>query len=150
MALAPLLQRLARGEAEMARRKGLRLAVRVVPQDLAVDSDPVLLERIVSNLLGNALRYTEQGGVLVLRTQPGRGSCFTLQLPNVAVAQVAQLAQVAQIAQITQPALAAAAPLAAAAAPPHPAHSAAPDPLQGRRVLVIDDDAAVREATGGQ
>ena len=28
-------------------------------------SDPVLLEQMVRNLVGNALRYTQQGGVLV-------------------------------------------------------------------------------------
>jgi signal transduction histidine kinase/CheY-like chemotaxis protein len=202
IALAPLLQRLARGHAEVARRKGLRLALRVVPQDLAVDSDAVLLERIVSNLLGNALRYTARGGVLIaarqrsahagpaqvelriidsgrgisdedlphvfrefhrgqahsssndpglglglaivrrltdllqhklmLRTQPGRGSCFSLQLP---------------LARAVPASASTAAP---GLAPPPPADAETPDPLQGRRVLVIDDDAAVREAMRGQ
>jgi signal transduction histidine kinase/ActR/RegA family two-component response regulator len=32
---------------------------------LAVHSDPVLLERILINLVANALRYTERGGILV-------------------------------------------------------------------------------------
>jgi signal transduction histidine kinase len=65
LTLSPLVHRLARGQAEVARRKGLRLAVRVVPEDLVVDSDPVLLERILGNLVGNALRYTSRGGVLI-------------------------------------------------------------------------------------
>jgi Signal transduction histidine kinase len=41
------------------------LSFRVLGPDLQVDSDPALLERIVRNLLANAVRYTRQGGVLV-------------------------------------------------------------------------------------
>ncbi|MCW2236971.1 ATP-binding protein [Azospirillum canadense] len=47
----------------LAEDKGLRL--RVVPTRLIVRSDPFLLERILRNLLANAVRYTEQGGVLM-------------------------------------------------------------------------------------
>jgi signal transduction histidine kinase/CheY-like chemotaxis protein len=43
--------------------KGLRLRVR--PTRLWCLSDPVLLHRILLNLLGNALRYTRTGGVLL-------------------------------------------------------------------------------------
>ena len=35
------------------------------PTPLAVRSDPVLLEQILRNLVNNAVRYTESGGVLV-------------------------------------------------------------------------------------
>jgi len=49
-------------EAEAA-EKGLRLSVR--PCSAHLYSDPVLLERILRNLLSNALRYTERGGVLL-------------------------------------------------------------------------------------
>lgn len=48
---------------QLAEAKGLRL--RVVPSRLFVHSDPVLIERILRNLLANALRYTERGGILV-------------------------------------------------------------------------------------
>ena len=47
----------------LAADKGLRL--RVVPTRLVVRSDPFLLERILRNLLANAVRYTETGGVLL-------------------------------------------------------------------------------------
>lgn len=44
-------------------RKGLPL--RIVATTLVVKSDPVLLERILLNLVSNALRYTERGGMLL-------------------------------------------------------------------------------------
>lgn len=49
--------------AEAARARGLHLRVR--PHAAWVTTDPVLLERILDNLVANALRYTRTGGVLV-------------------------------------------------------------------------------------
>ncbi len=46
-----------------AQAKGL--GFKVVPSRLWVESDPVVLARIVSNLVANAVRYTERGRVLV-------------------------------------------------------------------------------------
>ena len=43
--------------------KGLRL--RCAPSRLTVNTDPVLFKRIISNLIANAIRYTESGGVVV-------------------------------------------------------------------------------------
>ncbi len=61
--LSPLLDQLEAEFAGQAEAKGLRL--RAVPTDAVVRSDPALLERIVRNLIANAIRYTEEGGVLV-------------------------------------------------------------------------------------
>ena len=52
-----------------AGHKGLRLRVR--HQQATVDSDAALLEQIVGNLVGNAVRYTEQGGVLISARRVG-------------------------------------------------------------------------------
>ena len=41
------------------------LALRIVPCTAWVRTDPILLERVLLNLVSNAVRYTHQGGVLV-------------------------------------------------------------------------------------
>jgi signal transduction histidine kinase/CheY-like chemotaxis protein len=61
--VASVLERLRVQYEHQARDKGVDL--RIVPSKAAVESDRVLLERILSNFLGNALRYTEVGRVLV-------------------------------------------------------------------------------------
>ena len=61
--LGPLLERLAEEAEPIAQASGLRLRVR--PTHLWLRSDPLLLHSILQNLIGNALRYTQQGGVLV-------------------------------------------------------------------------------------
>ncbi|MBV8247105.1 MAG: HAMP domain-containing histidine kinase, partial [Comamonas sp.] len=60
-------------ESSHAQLKGLQLRMR--PTRHTVLSDPVLLEQILRNLVNNAIRYTERGGVLVAvraRPSPGR------------------------------------------------------------------------------
>ena len=64
-----LLQRVAAELEPQALAKGLRLRVR--DGGLAVQSDPALLHTILSNLAGNALRYTERGGVLLAARRRG-------------------------------------------------------------------------------
>jgi signal transduction histidine kinase/CheY-like chemotaxis protein len=173
--------------AEDARARGLDLHVR--PHAAWVHSDPVLLERILGNLVANALRYTRRGGVLVgcrrrsgaqvrvevwdtgigiapekhrdifaefyqvapagtlrgeglglglsivsrlaqllghpvgVASRPGRGSCFSVALPE-------------------------AAPQPQAALPPA-AEAWPDDPLRGARVLVVDNDEDILESTAG-
>lgn len=62
-ALMPLLANLYDQIEPEATAKGLD--VRVVPTGARVVSDPVLLERLLRNLLVNAIRYTDHGGVVV-------------------------------------------------------------------------------------
>jgi CheY-like chemotaxis protein len=163
----------------------------VRPHAAWVRSDPVLLERILGNLVANALRYTRQGGVLVgcrrrsggsrqsrievwdtgigiapdkhrdifaefyqvapsgtlrgeglglglsivarlgqllghpvgVASRPGRGSCFSVVLPEVAP-------------QPHNP-------------PPASAEPWPDDPLQGFVVLVVDNDEAILDSTAG-
>lgn len=57
--------------APTASEKGLRL--RVQRTDAMLFSDPALLFRILSNLVSNAIRYTQQGGVVVgIRRRNGK------------------------------------------------------------------------------
>lgn len=62
-AIQPLLSRLRTTFSEIAREKGLRFTL--VGSRSWVASDPVLLERLLINLVSNAVRYTERGGVVV-------------------------------------------------------------------------------------
>ena len=61
--VGPIFERLARQYRPMAAEKGLELHVH--GSKVAVYSDPVLLERILSNLIANAIRYTEHGRIVV-------------------------------------------------------------------------------------
>ncbi|MCB5411272.1 hybrid sensor histidine kinase/response regulator [Pseudogemmobacter faecipullorum] len=61
--LSLLLAQLTDEFVPFAAEKGLRLTI--LPCALAVESDPAYLRRILQNLIGNALRYTSQGRVLV-------------------------------------------------------------------------------------
>ena len=61
--IARLLKRIESTFTEAAREKGL--SFKLVPSSAWVRSDLILLERIVLNLVSNAVRYTASGGVLV-------------------------------------------------------------------------------------
>jgi len=61
--IARLLQKIETTLNQAARDKGLRL--RVVRSDAWVRSDALLLERILLNLVSNAVRYTLHGGIIV-------------------------------------------------------------------------------------
>lgn len=168
-------------EADAARRKGLRLRVR--PTDLTAWADPVLLEQIVRNLVSNAVRYTDAGGVLVaarrggdgrLRLQvwdTGRGIAAAqqatvfeefVQLDNpqrersqglglgLAIVQRSAALLGARLALRSVPGRGSCFSLdlatAAGPAPPQPEAPAAERWLAGQRLVLVEDDAAVRDA----
>jgi signal transduction histidine kinase len=63
VSIARLFQRIETTFADAAREKGLRL--RIVASGAWVRSDAILLERILLNLVSNAVRYTSNGSVVI-------------------------------------------------------------------------------------
>jgi len=61
--LRPLLIEIADTLQPLAREKGL--GIRIGPGDAVVETDPGLLRSIVQNLLSNAIRYTQMGGIVI-------------------------------------------------------------------------------------
>lgn len=72
VALAEPLAAIAASFRPFAERKGLRLVVR--GPNLIAATDPLLLQRVLQNLVSNAIRYTRRGGVLVA-VRRRRGQC---------------------------------------------------------------------------
>ncbi len=71
-----MLQRLAQEFAITASDKGLTL--RSVSSSMVVYSDPLMLERILRNLISNAVRYTDEGSILI--GVRGRGKYLQIQV----------------------------------------------------------------------
>ncbi|MDO9438739.1 response regulator [Hydrogenophaga sp.] len=74
--LEPMLGQLQHAYSGVATKRQLRFAV--CPTSAVAYSDPALLQRILSNLISNALRYTETGGVVVTCRQ--RGDALRLEV----------------------------------------------------------------------
>ena len=71
LALLPLMRRAAATYGAAAAAKGI--GIRVVKSAAKGWTDPVLMERVLANLLSNAVRYTAKGGILIgCRRRQGR------------------------------------------------------------------------------
>jgi signal transduction histidine kinase len=88
--LAGLLQDLEAQYAPFARERSLRLRVRGATGQ--VRSDPVLLQRLVGNLLSNALRNTHRGGVLMAVRRRRGVPCIEIWDTGVGIAKEHQQA----------------------------------------------------------
>lgn len=181
-----LLTRVETTFAEAAREKGLRL--RVVTSRAWIRSDFILLERILFNLVSNALRYTPGGGVVVGCRRRGGGLRIDVcdsgpgipreqerrifgefvQLPvarrdrrgglGLGLSIVERLARLlghpiavdSRLGRGSRFSITVPRGTAREAAPEAPAMVAGlADPVHGKRVLVIDDDALVLEGMSG-
>lgn len=72
----------------LAQAKGLEFRVHVTPG--TVLSDPILLRRIVGNLVSNAVKYTQRGGVLVASRATAAGWRIEIWDTGVGIAPVHQ------------------------------------------------------------
>jgi PAS domain S-box-containing protein len=74
--IGDLLDRVIANAQHQAQEKGLRLSS--VPSDLMVHSDPRLLERVVSNFVTNAIRYTDKGLIGIYCEAIGDKVCISV------------------------------------------------------------------------
>ena len=72
----------------LAQAKGLQFRIHVVPG--TVVSDPILLRRIVGNLVSNAVKYTQRGGVLIASRASPTGRRIEIWDTGVGIAPVHQ------------------------------------------------------------
>lgn len=64
--LREIVERTAEQLAEQAQRKGLNLLVDYPPSvPSAVNGDPIRIRQIITNLLGNAIKFTQEGEVIL-------------------------------------------------------------------------------------
>jgi signal transduction histidine kinase len=101
LALAPLFGRLAAEYGETAREKGLRLRVR--PTALWIDSDPQMCERILANLLSNAIRYTRRGTVLLAARRRGSAVRIEVRDSGVGIPEASQALVFSEFVQLANP-----------------------------------------------
>lgn len=88
VALDKLLHDLELQYRPLAEAKGLRFMVHAVRGE--VMSDPILLQRIVGNLISNAVKYTQRGGILVASRNTPRGRRIEIWDTGVGIAPVHQ------------------------------------------------------------
>ncbi len=69
VALGDLFEQIAANIEPIARKKGLNLKWR--PTDATVLSDPLMLRRVLQNLVANATNYTSSGGLLIAARRRG-------------------------------------------------------------------------------
>lgn len=101
-AVQPLLERLAGMYEAAARKKGLQL--RVHPTPAWAVSDPALLERVLANLLTNAIRYTDSGGVLLGARRNAQGLRLFVADTGIGIPVDAQEAIFEEFVQLDNPA----------------------------------------------
>lgn len=99
IALQPVFERIASAFRRAAKDRGIMLRFRRTP--LWVDSDPILLERMISNLVSNALRYTSAGGrILVVARRRGEQLQIEVRDSGIGIAKEHQAAIFAEFFQV--------------------------------------------------
>lgn len=99
--LQPLLNKLEVEQAVQANAKGL--VYRARETQAQVFSDPALVELILRNLVSNAIRYTEQGGILVGCRQRANGLSIEVWDTGVGIAPAHQKEVFREFHQLANP-----------------------------------------------
>jgi signal transduction histidine kinase len=86
--VAKLLRDLELQYRPLCESRGLDFRLRVRPG--SVQTDPILLQRIVGNLIANAVKYTQQGGILVAARATRQGLRIEIWDTGVGIAPVHQ------------------------------------------------------------
>ncbi len=84
ISLAPFLSQVEADYRDTARRKGLELTTAVAPGLTDVTTDPAKLTQILSNLLSNALKFTETGSISV-RAEERSGERWALVVADTGI-----------------------------------------------------------------
>ncbi|OGR70035.1 MAG: hypothetical protein A2179_00255 [Elusimicrobia bacterium GWC2_63_65] len=61
-----LLTRIKENHEPVAGPKGIKLLLSAPPSKINFTADPILLERVITNLMGNSLKFTPSGGTITL------------------------------------------------------------------------------------
>jgi signal transduction histidine kinase len=68
MDASALMARIKENHEPVAGPKNIKLAVIAPPSKIELMADPILLERVITNLMGNSLKFTPAGGSITLST----------------------------------------------------------------------------------
>ena len=99
----PIFERLANSFRRAATDRNITLRFR--PSRLWVESDPIMLERMIANLVSNALRYTQPGGcVLVAARSRGNRVSIEVRDNGIGIAKENQQAIFTEFYQVANPA----------------------------------------------
>jgi PAS domain S-box-containing protein len=75
------IQLAVRAFAPQAQKKGVALTVQVEPQARGTSrGDPTRVQQVVNNLVGNALKFTDEGSITVALDRPDAGDLLTLSV----------------------------------------------------------------------
>lgn len=99
--LTAMLRRVGREFEPEAHDKGLSVTLDL-EENCQVSSDKLLLERVIRNLLNNALRYTERGGITIRTTTSGDHCVLEIADTGIGIAESEQRNIFSEFYQVSQ------------------------------------------------